>query len=709
MDTTDTTPNSSPNSFTSTGGAVITNGQVTTPAPNPSGSPATSISADGLTPDPALSTVTPQSDPIISQGNSIINGALASIPTTQATVTQGETGAENDISQISTLEGQDANKSADTLTENESQGVNAYNDQLNNYNAQLDNINAQVSGLADTAKEIPLQKEENFAGTMTDINGVNNNSAGDLRTNAINSLKLSALADVLTSNIKGTTDLLANATAKVTQAIALKYDPIETEIANLKDQLQMNAQYVTDPAEAKLVQEQTTVLNARSEALATQKADETTAQTTKLQILSNYGNSLPSSVMTALNGATTLADVLNIKGIAPYLTQGSYSHFTDPNTGVTNIYDTKTGKVVGTYGSSSTDVNTNTSSASLPATQYTLKSGDDPYNIAQNAGTNMDTLKQLNPSITDWTKLPVGTVLNMPPAQSTTAPYTEYGLLSNTNFNPNNTTDQNAKLYLNQYLQGTMPTTRSMGLSTSKGAQQTFAQISARASDLYSTATGNPLPPDPQILKGYVDIIIGNNKIANNLNVQNGAITKNFGLNLQNATTNNINQNAPQILNSVFNSLNAFFSDPATLQYYMQNSTISQEAGNLLAVRNATGTTVYDKMVGAGLIPRDASTTAQAQMMKTLLQEAQNVSQTINSTNASLYKITDPLQLDSNNPNRQTALNGGTNPADDQSAVTTFGQASTQNYSVLKQLSTQFPNATPTQIRQTLQKLGFTI
>lgn len=45
---------------------------------------------------------------------------------------------------------------------------------------------------------------------------------------------------------------------------------------------------------------------------------------------------------------------------------------------------------------------------------YVLKAGDDPYNIAVQNGTDMNTLKSLNPTITDWTKLPVGTQIKLP-------------------------------------------------------------------------------------------------------------------------------------------------------------------------------------------------------------------------------------------------------------------------------------------------------
>jgi hypothetical protein len=242
-----------------------------------------------------------------------------------------------------------------------------------------------------------------------------------------------------------------------------------------------------------------------------------------------------------------------------------------------------------------------------------------------------------------------GDKIILPPKESTVAPYQTFGLLSKTNFNPKDITDSNAQRYLQQYLQGNIPSARTLGIT---GAALTAAATRAQA--LYNGATGNPLPPNPDILKSNTKLIEANNKLLNNLNVQTSSITANFGLNLANATDAKINQYAPQILNGVINNLNAAFSDPSTLSYLLQNSTLQNEAASLLAVRNASGTTVYDKMVGAGLIPKDASLSAQAKMMKTLMQEAENVSQSINQTNSALYASVDPLQMNPDNPARQT-------------------------------------------------------
>jgi LysM repeat protein len=59
-----------------------------------------------------------------------------------------------------------------------------------------------------------------------------------------------------------------------------------------------------------------------------------------------------------------------------------------------------------------------TSDGTQAVSTYTLNAGDDPYNIAQENGTDMATLQKLNPNVTDWHNLPVGTVLNLPDSGS---------------------------------------------------------------------------------------------------------------------------------------------------------------------------------------------------------------------------------------------------------------------------------------------------
>lgn len=237
--------------------------------------------------------------------------------------------------------------------------------------------------------------------------------------------------------------------------------------------------------------------------------------------------------------------------------------------------------------------------------------------------------------------------------------YSQYGLLANTDFNPSSTTDKSALNYLNTYLNGTLPQNGSdIGISV-KGAvgSQQYQSAVTRANNLYYAATGQNLP-SPDIIKSNLGLISANNKLANNLKIQEGTVEKNFGLSLQNVNANNLNQAYP-ILNNVINGIKNAEGDPAVAQYMAQNSTIQQELGNLLAVKNASGTTVYDKIAGAGLLPRNATPAQQVQVVKTLLQEAQNASSVFNQTNGDLYRQIDPLERQSNNPNRYSTTKSG--------------------------------------------------
>ncbi len=231
--------------------------------------------------------------------------------------------------------------------------------------------------------------------------------------------------------------------------------------------------------------------------------------------------------------------------------------------------------------------------------------------------------------------------------------YNHYGLLANTSFNPQNAGDNLAYAYLNKYIKdAAFPSALSIGISTRAGGNGAakFAAAAKRAGDLYFEATGQSLP-DVNILKANKQLIVGNNKIANNLNIQEGTINKNFSLAIQNLDKNNISQSA-QPINAFINSIKNLMGDPNVAQYLTQNGTIQNEVGNLIALKNATGTTVADKLASAGLVPKNASEEQQKAILKILLQEAQNGFQTIQSVSGDLYKQIDPLEQDPNNPNR---------------------------------------------------------
>lgn len=272
----------------------------------------------------------------------------------------------------------------------------------------------------------------------------------------------------------------------------------------------------------------------------------------------------------------------------------------------------------------------------------------------------------------------------------------QYGLLANTDFNPNDQTDALAQKYMDSYIKnGTVPTASTLGRAIKPGQ---LAQIDQRARDLYFKATGNPMP-NPEVLKGLQGILKTNNQLSNNLAMQENTISQNFGLNIDNLTTNNLNSSIP-ILNNVINDLNNAFGDPNTAQYLTQNATLQQEAGNLLAVKNASGTTVFDKMAAAGLIPKNASKDQQVAIMKILLKEAGNAADAITQANGEIYKQIDPLMQDPNNPLRQQYQQQ--NPT----TVTDYVSAHPEQSNMAKQIIQDHPDWSEEDVIQALNSLG---
>ena len=240
-------------------------------------------------------------------------------------------------------------------------------------------------------------------------------------------------------------------------------------------------------------------------------------------------------------------------------------------------------------------------------------------------------------------------------SQSKAKSYDQYGLLSTTNFNPKTEVDKNAANYLDAYLKsstGTLPTAASL-FGSSRGANATkFAAAQDRAKQLYFAATGQSLP-DLAIVKSNKSLITANNKLLNNLNIQEGTINKNFQLAISNIDKGGINQSSPAINTWINNYKDKVLGDPDVAQYLAQNQTVANEMGSLLALKNASGTTVGDKLAAAGLVPPNSTEEQQKAILKTLMQEAENGRVAINQTSSDLYKKIDPLEQDPNNPNRK--------------------------------------------------------
>lgn len=245
---------------------------------------------------------------------------------------------------------------------------------------------------------------------------------------------------------------------------------------------------------------------------------------------------------------------------------------------------------------------------------------------------------------------------------STGATFEQYGLLSHTNFNPDTQQDNNALNYLNVYLtKGQIPTATEVGIS-SRGPQGTaqFNSTRSRAMNLFFQATGQPLPT-PQIVANNIKLINTNNDLANKLTTQEQTVKANVNLSLQNMTKNGLNSSSFAPLNGLIDYVKSAFNDPNVGQFLSQNSTIQNELGSLLAIKNASGTTVYDKLQSAGIInPTDTKEVIQRKV-NTLITEAGNFSTALNTVNGELYKKIDPLMINPDNPNRQVELNSSKN------------------------------------------------
>ena len=204
-----------------------------------------------------------------------------------------------------------------------------------------------------------------------------------------------------------------------------------------------------------------------------------------------------------------------------------------------------------------------------------------------------------------------------------------------------------------------MPTYYTLFGRTQAGATGlSLSDVATRANDLFYKATGQSLP-NVTVLKGNQNLVVVNNKLANNLKIQEQTVSANVDLSLANMNKNGLNSSGFKPLDSLIDNAKNLFQDPNIGQFLSQNQTIQNEVGSLLAVKNASGTTVYDKLSSAGIIGKDDSPAVIQQKVQTLLKEAGNFADALNTRNNQLWQQNDPLKQSADNPNR-TARNGTT-------------------------------------------------
>ena len=238
------------------------------------------------------------------------------------------------------------------------------------------------------------------------------------------------------------------------------------------------------------------------------------------------------------------------------------------------------------------------------------------------------------------------------------AKFNQYGLLGTVpGFNGSNpqSDDGYAATYIQNYMSnGKIPTATTIGLPTAAKAR--LQNIATRANELYSKVTGNPMPSEIR-LNANQKLLSDNNEIANNLNINEDTVKKNFQLSVDNLTKNDLN-NSNSVVNGIVNIYRQALSDPATVAYISQNATLQKEMGNLLNVKNGTGGTVHDMLTSAQIIPKNASVAAQKEVLNKMIQEAGNLREAIQGANLNLYRQVDPLMKDPANPLRAQFQSG---------------------------------------------------
>ncbi len=243
--------------------------------------------------------------------------------------------------------------------------------------------------------------------------------------------------------------------------------------------------------------------------------------------------------------------------------------------------------------------------------------------------------------------------------------YKQYGKLADTTFNPKSQTDLDARNYLDQYLKskpGALPTVFGVIGARTDAASKRFTAAMARANQIYFEATGESLP-DLYTFTARKKLLSDNLKLLNANKVVADTVERNFNLAIEGEISNDINVNQ-QILNDLVNPLRMMFGDPsdpqvqATFAALVSNGTITQEFANLIATRNAQGTTVSDKEAAAEILPFGTPVQAQKAVVERLQAEAKNIRGALEDQISSLWIQIDPLEVSPENPNRKMRSEG---------------------------------------------------
>lgn len=317
---------------------------------------ATTITLDSLNKDTELKNAPSYEDSILTNGNAIISNSLNSVLSDQKIVDDSIKSNQSVLDTIAKNNEALKGKTAYKTSQYDTMGVNTEKANLDKYSQELNSISANLSGLNRESQAIPLQIQEQFKNTGATDTGVAPIQTGKLRENAIKALTQASLADIAIANIKNSEIRYNTAKEKADQAVDLKFEPIENEIKALKEQLELNKAYITDPAEKRLVASQEKILGERTRLLEKKKQEEKDMNDLRIEIAKNGGNP------NVINKATNFAEAINLSVNALRTPNNEIVKMGD---NLAYVVDKNTGKIINTLGGSGIETGGNTPSSYL--------------------------------------------------------------------------------------------------------------------------------------------------------------------------------------------------------------------------------------------------------------------------------------------------------------------------------------------------------
>jgi len=220
----------------------------------------------------------------------------AIVPPVETPLTPEQNKAQGVISDIQNLQNKYLGKSAYTQTQETAQGINDKTKTVTDLTNKFNQIKAE-------ADAIPLQTQNDIKGQMVTSNGVSTINADKLRTNAIQALSTSALLSAAQNN-------LATAQSFVDRAVAAQFDPIDAQIKNAKENLDLIIKSPKYTQEEKAqAQAQLDIQNKKQADIDKDKLDKTTIYNTGVEAAKLGADAL---TLSKINAAKTPEEAIQI-------------------------------------------------------------------------------------------------------------------------------------------------------------------------------------------------------------------------------------------------------------------------------------------------------------------------------------------------------------------------------------------------------------